>query len=721
MSVSVEKIRKRDGRIVDFNQEKITNAIFKAAVAVGGSDKERAKYLSDQVVKILNEEYDGHTIPSVEEVQDIVEKVLIENGHAKTAKAYILYRQKRAAIRKAKEMLGVVDDIKLSLNAIKVLEHRYLLKDKDGKVVETPSQLFRRVAKAIAKADILYDKEADVKKTEEEFFEMIKNLEFLPNSPTLMNAGTELGQLSACFVLPIDDDLNSIFDAVKYTAKIHQSGGGTGFSFSRLRPNGDFVKSTHGVASGPLSFMKVFNVATEVIKQGGKRRGANMGVLRIDHPDILDFVVAKEKEGELNNFNISVAVTKKFMEAVKNNTEYELLNPRTKEVIKKLNARHVFTLITTLAWKSGDPGIIFIDRINEENPTPEVGEIESTNPCGEQPLLPYESCNLGSINLSKMVRELNGGYEIDWEKLRNTVRKAVHFLDNVIDLNKYPLPQIEQMTKANRKIGLGVMGFADVLIKLGVPYNSEDAVVIADELMHFINVEAGKMSEELAEKRGVFPNWEKSIFKKKGIKRRNATVTTIAPTGTISIIAGCSSGIEPLFAISYIRKHILGGEEMLEVNPLFEEVARKRGFYSTELMEKIAKSGSVQHIDEIPDDVKKVFVTAHDITPEWHVMMQGVFQKHTENAVSKTVNFPNSASVEDVEKVYMLAYELGCKGVTIYRDGSKSAQVLNIQKDEVPNEKIEIEKPPEPIPKEIPKDLIRVDAEYAGGCTTCHL
>lgn len=717
----VKKIKKRDGRVVNFDLGKIANAIFKAAVAVGGTDKDIANALAIKVQGKLNDKYDGHTVPSVEEVQDMVEKVLIDNGHARTAKAYILYRQKRAEIRRTKEMMGIVDELKLGLNALKVLESRYLKKDASGKVVESPAALFKRVASAIAKGDRNYDSNADIQQTEEEFFEMMKNLEFMPNSPTLMNAGTQLGQLSACFVLPVEDNIEGIFDAVKYTAIIHKSGGGTGFSFARLRPGGDFVKSTTGVASGPLSFMKVFNIATEVIKQGGKRRGANMGVLRIDHPDILDFIVAKEKEGELNNFNISVGITKEFMEAVKNNGEYALRNPRDKSIVKMLNARNVFSLITTLAWKSGDPGVIFIDRLNDANPTPEIGEIESTNPCGEQPLLPFESCNLGSINLSKMLSETKFGYELDWDKLKQTVKKAVHFLDNVIDLNKYPLPQIEAMTKGNRKIGLGIMGFADMLIRLKIPYNSNDAVVLADELMHFINCEAQRASIELAEKRGVFPNWEKSVYKARGIKRRHATTTTIAPTGTISIISGCSSGIEPLFAVSYVRKHILGGEEMLEVNPLFEEIAKKRDFYSPGLMEKIARHGSVQGIDEVPKDVQEIFVTAHDISPEWHCMMQGVFQKHTENAVSKTVNFPASAKVVDVENVYMLAYDLGCKGVTIYRDRSKSAQVLNIQHAEEEGEKIEIEAPPEPIKKEIPKELVVVDAEYAGGCATCHL
>ena len=1074
------KIRKRDGRVMKFDQEKITNAIYKAAVAVGGQDRSLAEKLSDKVMVILEERYDGHTIPSVEEVQDVVEKVLIESGHATTAKAYIIYRQKRKEIREAKSLLGVEDDVKLTLNAIRVLEKRYLKKDENGKVIETPKEMFKRVAKNIAQADTNYKAdENEVKKTEREFYKALINLEFIPNSPTLMNAGRDLQQLSACFVLPIDDSMESIFEAIKNTALIHRSGGGTGFAFSRIRPKGSLVKSTSGVASGPLSFMKVFNTATEVIKQGGTRRGANMAILRIDHPDILDFIVAKERSDVLTNFNISVGVTEKFMQAVENDEEYDLVDPHTKEVINRLSARRVFDLIVTMAWKNGEPGIIFLDRLNRDNPTPSLGEIESTNPCivgnahvstehglmrmgdiadrfsegglgvvtdnrihalkanlamdggpygvttnvisqafrtgvketvkiitkagyeleltpdhkvmttegwieagglvpdqhkvliqpaegsfnrnrklpfelhyismradklnlpsewsyelgfalgwlvgdgwlrsgdkncrvgftfaeddlpvlnflkpmlnewygrpieevrrkngvynlsyhskffveffeklgvkpakagekqvpksiftapkdavvgflqglftadgtigvdeanssvyirlsaksksllkdvqllllnlgifsriyqrsrapreifpyvtiggetkiyttdgilhelnisrdnippfldtigfmgqkcqekvkiltsrnfyrqvfedevasvlhngkktvydltepvthsfisgglvisncGEQPLLPYESCNLGSINLSKVIAHHDGKAMIDYPKLRRLVRMIVHFLDNVIDMNKYPLLEIEKMTKRNRKIGLGVMGFADVLIELGISYNTEEAIRTGEEIMRFIHEEGNKMSQELAETRGPFPNLKKSVFAK-GPKMRNATVTTIAPTGTISILASCSSGIEPLFAISYIRRNILDtGDELIEVNPLFERIARERGFHSESLMRAIARKGSVHDIKEIPEDVRKVFVTAHDITPEDHLRMQAAFQKYTDNAVSKTVNFSSDASTSDVERVYMLAYKLGCKGVTIYRDKSREQQVLNI-------------------------------------------
>ena len=568
------------------------------------------------------------------------------------------------------------DEIKLTENAKIVHNKRYLAKDENGQVVETPEDLFRRVARNIAEADKNYDAKANLQKTEDKFYNLMKNLDFLPNSPTLMNAGRELQQLSACFVLPIEDSMDSIFETIKSAALIHKSGGGTGFSFSRLRCRNSTVKTTGGVASGPISFLKVFNSATEAVKQGGTRRGANMGILRVDHPDVLDFIKCKENDKEITNFNISVAVTNDFMDKMLKGEDYDLIDPHTHKPTKSLNARAVFDVIVNKAWKNGEPGIIFIDKMNQFNPTPEVGMYESTNPCGEQVLLPYESCNLGSVNLSRMIKKDSN--EIDWDRLGRVVKSAVHFLDNVIDMNNYPLPKIERMTKANRKIGLGVMGFADMLIRLGIAYDSDEACVTAERVMGFILKKSRDMSKVLARKRGVFPNFDKSVFKDGHMgDLRNATLTTIAPTGTLSIIAGCSGGVEPLFAISFIRK-ILDNEKLVEVDPYFKEIAMEKGFYTPELMKLIAEHGSIQEIEEIPDDVKGVFRISHDIDAHWHVRMQAAFQKYTDNAVSKTINFPQAATEEDIRESYVLAYKTGCKGITIYRDKSREEQVLNI-------------------------------------------
>ncbi len=1160
----IKKIRKRDGRTVDFEKDKITNAIFKAAKAVGGEDYELAKVLTVQVVQKLEEKFPKE-IPLVEDVQDMVEKVLIENGHAKTAKAYIIYRKEREKVREAKEILGVKDELKLPVNTIKVLKARYLLKDEEGNVTESTGELFRRVARHLALVEILYhekvfDKDRgqrvkelpeleglpkkakdmmlninnvrmlhkayqrlnlrkhmkvtfnelleilknkwdEIKAKEDEFYNIITKFEFMPNSPTLMNAGTHLGQLSACFVLPVGDALDSIFDTLKHTALIHQSGGGTGFSFSKLRPNGDMVKSTKGIASGPLSFMRVFDVATDVIKQGGKRRGANMGIMRIDHPDILEFITSKDSENRiLTNFNISVAATDKFMKALENNGEYELVSPRTGKVFKKLFARQVWEMITYQAWKTGDPGMVFIDEINKYNQTPHIGDIEATNPCvagkmlvpteyglmrmnelakghhttllvdkrtigqnkteispmlkawktglkqtyklttksgyelvatedhrimtpngwvslaelkpgedkvliqpgpgmwntneklpfktekfpkkwskelgqvlgylvgdgwlregdenrrvgftfgkedietlrylkrilnsiygneikeverdngvyhlsyhgksfveffkklgvkpvkaerkeipetvftstenavtgflqglfsadgtmsvddkkgnvyvrltsksekllkqvqlillnlgiksriydrtrpprkmfpyvnkegkkrvynvegvcyelqiskenvqrfldkigflcgkhkvkisslrkrnfykdffedevlkitpngkefvydltepqthsficngivvsncGEQPLLSYESCNLGSVNLSKMVKDERK--EIDWERLKRIVKSSVHFLDNVIDANSYPIKQIEFMTHANRKIGLGVMGFADMLIKLGIRYDSEEALKIGEKVMKFVTEAAREESAELGKERGSFPNFRGGLWSKKGYRHmRNATTTTIAPTGTISIISDCSSGIEPLFAVAFVRKNVLSGEdELIEVNNLFEKYAKEKGFYSDDLMHEVSKTGSLEGIEGVPKEARELFKTAHDVDYEWHIRMQAAFQKHTDNAVSKTINLRNDAGIKDVENAYILAYKLKCKGITIYRDMSKVVQVIHIGEEKrksikyVKNDKDkkELNESEETCP------MCKSKLYFAEGCYTC--
>ncbi len=561
--------------------------------------------------------------------------------------------------------------MELSPNAVKVLKRRYLKRDDQGNPTETPEELFKRVANNIAHADLLYDNHADMKGVSDEFYSIMTNLEFLPNSPTLMNAGRKLQQLSACFVLPIEDSMESIFQTVKDAAIIHKSGGGTGFSFSRLRPKGDIVHSTDGKASGPVSFMSVIDAATDVVTQGGKRRGANMGVLRVDHPDITEFITCKEEEGQFHNFNISVVVTSKFMEALKGNKDFALVNPRNNKVVKNIKAEEIFSRITEQAWKNGEPGLIFIERINETQPTPELGDIESTNPCGEQPLLPYESCNLGSINLAKMVRREKGNLVIDWDRLKKTIRTAVHFLDNVIDVNKFPLKEIEKITKGNRKIGLGVMGFADLLLQLQIPYDSEEGLQTAEELMQFIEKESNNASQALAEKRGSFPNIEKSIHDQ---PMRNATTTTIAPTGSLSIIAHCSSGIEPLYALAYLRKAV--EEELLVINPYLEETAKKEGFYSEQLMREIAETGTVQNNENVPGKIQRIFKTALEIDYTWHVKMQAAFQKYTDNAVSKTINLPTSATQEDVRNAFLLAYNSGCKGITIYRDKSRLEQVL---------------------------------------------
>lgn len=565
----------------------------------------------------------------------------------------------------------------LNPNAEVVLQKRYLKKGLDGKPIESPKEMFWRVASGIASMEENYPNSSwKAEELARTFYTMMTQYDFLPNSPTLMNAGTKLGQLAACFVLPVGDSMDEIFDAVKHAALIHKSGGGTGFSFTRLRPKDSRVGSTGGVASGPISFLKIFNTATEQVKQGGTRRGANMGILRVDHPDILEFIRAKEREGDLNNFNLSVALTEKFMNSVENDEEYPLVAPHTGETVEYLKAREVFELLVRKAWESGDPGIIFLDRINRDNPTPDQGEMESTNPCGEQPLLPYEACNLGSINLARFVTEADGVRGVDWDRLCQTVHLSVRFLDNVIDASEYPLERISQTVRRNRKIGLGIMGWADLLYQLRLPYDSRRATSLAEKLMDFIQKESRSASKALAAERTPFPAYETSVFKKQNLgPYRNATTTTIAPTGTLSIIAGCSSGIEPLFALCFVRQ-VMDGEKLAEANSFFVQALHEAGCHSEKLMQEVVEKGSIQQMEFLPEELRSVFVTAMDIEPQWHLKMQAAFQKYTDNAVSKTVNLPNSATQEDIYKIYWMAYEEGCKGVTVYRDGCKSVQVL---------------------------------------------
>ena len=685
-------VRRRDGRIVPFDPARIEAAVRRAMREVGRDDPALAREVADRAARALARR--RLRVPGIEDIQDEVERALMGLGLDDVARAYVVYRRRRAELRAAKDLLGVRDDLKLPLNAVVVLRERYLLRDEEGRVVESTGEMMDRVARHVAAAEDAFRPGAS-RRWAEEFSRALRALEFLPNSPTLMNAGTPLGMLSACFVLPVEDSLDSIFTTLRHMALIHQAGGGTGFSFSRLRPAGDVVRSTHGVASGPVSFMRVYDVTTDVVKQGGRRRGANMAVLDVSHPDVEAFVRAKATPGVLENFNLSVAVTDRFMRAAERGGTHRLVNPRTGRAVREVDARDLFELICAQAHATGDPGLIFLDRVNRDNVVPGRGRIEATNPCGEVPLLPHESCNLASVNLARMVTD----GRVDWERLAATVRLAARFLDDVIEVNRFPVPEIEEATRATRKIGVGVMGLAELLAGLGIPYDSEEAVRLGGRIARLVREEATRASAELAAERGPFPLWpESTLARRGGPPLRNAQVMSIAPTGTISVIAGTTSGIEPMFAVAYVRNVL--GTRLVEVNPLFERVARERGFYSEELMTEIARTGGVGGNPAVPEDVRRAFVTALEIAPAWHLRMQAAFQRHADAAVSKTVNLPREATVDDVAGIYRAAWRARVKGITVYRYGSKPAQVLTFLADSA----------------EGPAPPVEVDLEYAGGC-----
>lgn len=695
------KIIKRDGRVAAFDENKIIEAI-RAVV----SYKHEPERLTKIAITILKKGVNGE-IPTVEQVQDVVEQVLMAAGHYEAAKAYILYRQKHQKVREVKEILGVKDDVGLNTNQLKVLENRFLRHDESGKVIETPGQLFRRVAKFISQ------QEKNSRLWEEKFYSIISRLEFVPAGCYFRGAGTKSAVLANCFVLPVEDQMEAIFDAVKWLALIQKAGGGTGFNFSKLRPKGDFVGSSGGFSTGPVSFMKVFDAATGQVMQGGYRMGANMGILDVNHPDIGEFITCKTEEGEIANFNISVGATDEFMRAVKENKSFKLKNPRNKEVVQTIKARQLFAQMVNLAWRTGDPGMIFLDTINKHNPVLKtLGPLKATNPCGEQPLHPFDVCNLGSINLARMVSKTN---KVDWQKLKEVTQTAVRFLDDGVDASRYPLEQVAKMAKSNRRIGLGIMGFADMLYQMGVGYNTEEGVKWAEKIMKFVNRAAVEESVKLAKEKGVFSNWQGSDYERKGIRRRNLAVTTIAPTGTISMVADCSSGIEPNFALAYI-KNVIDEQGLSYVNPYFKqavEASNLNNEQKNDVYRRVANTGRCTDIEYLPLKIKQVFVTAYDISPEWHVRMQAAFQKHTENAVSKTINFPAKATMTDVEKAYILAWELKCKGITIYRSGSKEKQILTTKKKLIIQSKIKIK----PLKDRCPEcgNLM----EMVEGCATC--
>lgn len=675
------KVIKIKGQREDYDEAKVADAIFLAAQDVGGTDKKLSAKLAGQVTEYLSEQFGRKKEISTRDIGDAVERVLMESHHIKTAKAYILNRDKKREEFEAKIRVGVVDDVGMSLNSLVVMKNKYLLAD------ETPGEAFARVAKALAKVEKL---EAGRKKIEDEFLRVMKERKFLPGGRTLANAGTVNNQLANCFVLPFPDDIVGIFEVVKESSILKKNGGGVGFSFKDIRPKGDVVTTTSGKACGPVALMSILNDASDIFVQAGGRRGGNMVTLPVSHPDVFEFIGSKESGTNLPHINFSLAVSDEFMKRVEADEDWKLVNPRSGEVTQKVSARSILEQAARLAWKNGDPGVIFVDTINKDNPTPHVGRLDTVNLCGEQPLLPYEACNLGSVNLAahlvpkKGRQSTMGDYQIDWDELKQTVRTSIRLLDNVVSVCTYPIDKIDKVVKSNRKVGLGVMGWADALVKMGLVYGGEESLRLAEKVMKTIQKTAWETSEALGKEKGSFPNFKGSIWEKRGYKHfRNATTTTIAPTGSISMVAGASYGIEPLFALAYFKK-VMGNYELPELNrDLVIALKRYNRVYSQNLIDRVAKLGSIQKLEEVPEEIRRVFVTAMDISPEDHVRMQAAFQKHTDNAVSKTINMPGSASVEDVLQAYILAWKLKCKGITVYRDKSRSEQVLNVGSSQV--------------------------------------
>lgn len=736
-----KRITKRDGKVVAFDAGKITHAILAAAEATSEFGEPEAERLTGIVVSILAKA-NGKSVPSVEQVQDIVEQVLMAASHYQTAKAYILYRERRAGLRAARQVIGVEDDLGMSVNALKAMASRYLTRDERGNVIETPRQAVERVARAVAVVE-----KRERKRWERAFTEMIASMKFIPAGCYFRGAGRKRGLLANCFVLPVEDDMGAIFDAVRWTALIHQAGGGTGYNFSRLRPKGDRVAGG-GFASGPVSFMKAFDAATEIVMLGGRHRGANMGILNADHPDIFEFIACKTHEGEIANFNISVGATDRFMEAVHADRDWKLVNPRTGALVQSLGARKIFDQAVALAWKTGDPGMIYLDRINRNNPLMQaLGPIEATNVCGEQPLHPFDVCNLGSLNLARFVVSGGNGkakLRVGWEALERTTRLAVRFLDDGIDASEYPIPQIAKMAHDVRRIGLGVMGWAELLLRLRIRYDSEAAVRLAARIMKFIQEVGWDESARLAREKGVFRLWKESRFVKRhpvlgarGARVRNVAITTIAPTGTISMLADTSSGIEPIYALAYV-KNVVDQYGLTYTNTLFEQALREAWGESERqqvevTLTEVSKSGSVAHLAGVPAWIKEVFRTAHDISPEWHVRMQAAFQQYTDNAVSKTINFPESATIEDIERAYFLAWETNCKGITIYRDRSKQIQILATEQKGVREKEVRIQSKLAVLPLAVREQVGGIPGKrdeeacpecggtmyFAEGCSTC--